>query len=521
MNEHRIDSGALFVAFVLAIKFLVIAFMITPLWDIPDEFAHVAYIIDLSDGGSLPLLGDSRIPAYVLEHVFGTAEGRSSFNWIVQHPPAFHFVATLPLIAASFLSSNQDIIFLSPRIISVLFSIFSFLVLYKTTLKMTDNRTLSLSLSLSLFSTPMISHLSGGANHDIFLLSMCSLATLSFANFMIERRLRYLYFTAFFLTMACATKTTAWVLLPPLLAFMAVEYRASLHIYFMHGILVGLIALSAPILWMARNFYHFGTPIIAAKDLRGNSKQPLEDQSYFDYASQFPVYDELQKHYIGLFGWMGNGTGRLLDVSGSPLVYYSLLITLVAITLHIFIFSRANTAKHNLAGILKRKRLPKFPLIRYSVMMLNRANFYIGSQIFFCASLFGFLLAKSTTSSADGAVLRVVSSILLFTSGVGALFVIFERAGPRERFIKYSLIIFTFFSFVLLTQLYGVYVSQHRYGAIHGRYFFPMLPFLVVALSVVLNRFSFANPVAVIIAINCVVIEAYVFFDQVIPFYER
>ena len=48
------------------VKALVLAFWVTPLWDVPDETGHYAIVADLSEGRGLPLQGKSAIPSDVV-----------------------------------------------------------------------------------------------------------------------------------------------------------------------------------------------------------------------------------------------------------------------------------------------------------------------------------------------------------------------------------------------------------------------------------------------------------------------
>jgi len=61
-----IDKCVYPIALLFFLKAIVLAFWITPLWDIPDEFAHFAYARDIALGKGIPLLGEAKIDADIL-----------------------------------------------------------------------------------------------------------------------------------------------------------------------------------------------------------------------------------------------------------------------------------------------------------------------------------------------------------------------------------------------------------------------------------------------------------------------
>jgi len=77
-----------------------LALFVTPLWDVPDEVGHFAYVADIADGRGLPRLGQSVIPPDLVAAWKGSAPESATLNWIAIHPPGYH-IAAVPFLWAA------------------------------------------------------------------------------------------------------------------------------------------------------------------------------------------------------------------------------------------------------------------------------------------------------------------------------------------------------------------------------------------------------------------------------------
>ena len=89
-------------ALLFLIKTAVLALFVTPLWEVPDEPGHYAYVLDLTERRGFPVYGKTPLPAEVIASWKVSAAERPPFNWVAQHPPLYHLLAApFPGSAAS------------------------------------------------------------------------------------------------------------------------------------------------------------------------------------------------------------------------------------------------------------------------------------------------------------------------------------------------------------------------------------------------------------------------------------
>ena len=131
---------------------------------------------------------------------------------------------------------------------------------------------------------------------------------------------------------------------------------------------------------------------------------------------------------------------------------------------------------------------------------------------------FSIIAIKIDFSSYFGTLSRL-SILLILLAGGASLALFFYVFLPEDRVAVSCLCIFLFFSIVLIYKLYLIYLNRGCLGAMHGRYFYPVIPSLLLFFSIALKRLKV--PVSVIA--TCVFImacmELEVFLLQVLPFY--
>ena len=99
-NKEKIPFALWLILILFFIKCTVLAFSITPLWDIPDESAHYSYIQDIAMGNGLPVLGETPIAQNVMES-WRFDRNIIEMNWIAQHPPLYHIMGAFLLKVVS------------------------------------------------------------------------------------------------------------------------------------------------------------------------------------------------------------------------------------------------------------------------------------------------------------------------------------------------------------------------------------------------------------------------------------
>jgi len=102
------------ISLLFAMKAFYLAFWVTPLWDIPDETGHLAYVRDIAEGRGIPLLGTAKIDADIMRHVTKNPNAKPVLNWIAQHPPIYHIISAVPYKIGNYYTSlDSHVSFLS------------------------------------------------------------------------------------------------------------------------------------------------------------------------------------------------------------------------------------------------------------------------------------------------------------------------------------------------------------------------------------------------------------------------
>ena len=90
---------------------------------------------------------------------------------------------------------------------------------------------------------------------------------------------------------------------------------------------------------------------------------------------------------------------------------------------------------------------------------------------------------------------------------------------PLDRLMLYALVVFLFFTAVLMWQVYGIYLLDGRMRATHGRYFYPVVPFMLVALAVSVYRLRIPGLLLAVLTAGLAIMELETFVLQALPFY--
>ena len=272
---------------------MLLSFWITPLWDIPDETGHFAYVRDIGSNKGIPVLGRSIIETDILSNVTGHKVERSTLNWIAQHPPAYYIPAGLVWKLAFFFTDDPEILFRAPRIISAISGSLTLVVLYFLLALFTENRIGCLGFASCVGFIPMFTHLSSGTTHDITLTLFTTLATYNWAKFLVRgKNEKFAYFAAFWLSIACFTKLTALVIVAPMISILFIELETPWRVRFKQAMIIFGIWLSLPSFWMLRSYYHYGKFLVTSANLYGGFRlenNPLQDNFYNYLTSQSGV----------------------------------------------------------------------------------------------------------------------------------------------------------------------------------------------------------------------------------------
>ncbi|MEX2608189.1 MAG: hypothetical protein WD708_12675, partial [Kiritimatiellia bacterium] len=262
-----------------------------------------------------------------------------------------------------------------------------------------------------------------------------------------------------------------------------------------------------PGLWLLRTYLVYGHPLMTWARLKKQweLKIPLEE-SLYTYMTRFPLVEHLHIHFFGLFGWLSSG---ILQIQNQALTGYTLILFTLAAAAFVWLF--LDMTGWNCSDSPNIKTVPPAG---------SRKTF----RILWAVSSAGIFVASTLWNPvfSDEILLRVIYSLFV-SCGILALGGLIIRSGNRHTTLVYaSLVTSAFFMMVAVWKLYGVYIQQHRFGAIHGRYFFPLIPLGVIGILYPATRLIRGRiPPVIVVVMAAGIAELGTFLLQVLPHYRQ
>ena len=446
-RERTIGRAMTAAALVFFAKALLLAFWVTPLWDVPDETGHYAIVSDLSEGRGLPVQGTSVLPPDVVSDWMRATAGAPVGNWVAQHPPLYHLLAAPLLSAARAVTPDPRWRYRAPRLLSAMAGAAGLLLFFRAFLEASGDPLLSFAAAAGIGCVPMYSHLASGTNHDILLAMASGLAALCWVRFERTGLFADAMKMAGALAFAGAIKLSAVALAGALWLLCFSRLRARGGRRLAQAIAVGAVSVSLPLLWTLRHWWLLGNTRVHPV-----SAKSFELVSFFSYLRAQPVVDHTFKNFFGLIGWTGTGGGELrwFQISGVFLAPYLLLALAGAAGTAAWLWRRSAGLSRLFAGTAA------------------------AIVFFFCIF---WLFAR-----ADGAeaIKRLLYSLLAAVP-VLALSLAFGKRPAGEAILTGSQFVFLVFSVAYLANSFEAYQIYGQMRATNGRYFFAVLPFLVLA----------------------------------------
>lgn len=499
--------------------------------DIPDESGHYAYVVDMTKGRPLPVLGrtdnDRGAIPNNLWRDWGITDG-GRYNYIVQHPPLYYAVAAIPYTIAKQFTSDKIQLAKATRIVSALSLGLLVLVCFHILMAVGLEEKIALAVAAWIGFVPTVTHLSSGITNDMFLTLMCALATLSLVRFLSAQRLADAYWCAFWLACAGATKMTAWVLIAGFVGILLFEMRRLGWRWLIHAGLLSALSFSSALWWMRRNIYHFGNPFYVA----GSDAPPLApDYTLLDYLQQQPFFDWLFKHFYGLTGFSGYCNSaeslQILErfckgvrvtvvegVSLSIFVWVSLAcaaILLGTVLLRLFRDKAPQDIvdrRGSLQGFI-RQGLDKLAAPRWLPYLLVLAA--VGASVW--VFMHAFKLDPRYSSQTQ------VMNGMLLAAAIAGLCLVFISPSMDSRLLAYGPILLCLFTLMLFLKGHEAYVISQRAAGIQGRYLFPFLPLLIASFGIALRPLQRLWPLVGVLTLALAWAHLNAYINTLVPFF--
>ena len=513
----------------VTLKAIFMAFFVIPPADIPDESGHYAYVKDIAAGKFFPLLGTATIPADLWMDLPPSSTSEPPLprvNYIVQHPPLYYTVAAIPYAIASQFTQDRWYLIRITRLVSALSLGLIVWVVFRMTQDLGISPDKGLLLSASIALIPTVSNLASGITNDIFLTLLSALATRYLVKFILDRRLKDAYICAVWLTLAGATKMTAWIMIAGYVAVMVYELRQPIRAWILHSLGITAVSLVAPIWWMARNVFHFGDPFYINL---GDMAAQLPHVTVAQFLETQPFFYFMLVHFYALFGFSGycqtpelahlcDGT-RITHINNEPFFFFILILFLLAVAAAFVTARQAWQVTRQPPTPEDRNSLQAWasqllssPTLRTSLMLILGLT---GITLFASA----LVHAHQEPGFFAGTLLTILVLMPLLLIPLGAGLLLLER-DASNRLIHHGIMVFALFGVIFILQAHKAYVLVGQMRGVQGRYFFPYIPMLMVSGALVLGRLRVPAKAFLWVAMGLALGEIYTYVQHVIPFME-
>jgi hypothetical protein len=475
------------------VKAAALGLYVTPLWDVPDEPAHYAYTADIAEGRGLPMPGASVLPADVARSWLGKDAASPVPNWLAGNPP-IPYLLEAPVLAAVELSTDSlPARVRALRLCDAAAGALVLLVLFQVLWEATGDGLMSFAGASAVGFVPMFTHLSSGLGNDVLTALAASVAALYYVRLCRDGRLRDAVKMGLALSVAGAVKLTAVPLAAGLVAMSWRRLPGRGAARAARAGALAVVSLLLPALWAGRIWWRL------AYSARTSAAAALRPGAFLEYLRDNPVVDHTFKNFFGLIGWTGTGRGhvRWFQISGVHLLPFLLLaLALLAA-----------------AGVrsARQVRLPGGGLHPGRALgAALAAAVFLAAWFWLFPALEGVALLK-----------RLVYALLLAVPFAAVAEPLEDPPFPTSVFAG-SLFGFLVFGIFDLLNSWQAFQFAGRMRATHGRYFFAVLPLLLLAFAAPLSEGRDRrrrNAILAAVLAGLCANEAAFFVHQVIPFY--
>ena len=313
--------------------------LVTPIYEIYDEGAHVGYIYHLRTHHGLPIY-NPKIPwerqpfgqeaaqpplYYVIEAIISYPFSMKDFSHTFLINP--HAKAGIPKAR-----DNHNVFLHDPRyeafpwhgttlavhvmrLFSIAMALLTLLLIYRLAILFTGDETISLiSMSVVAFN-PAFTHIAAGVNNDWLVIPICTYAVLLMSRRIIQPKkmpsLRSTIWIAIVVSAGILSKPTGLLLLPlalVMLTWETITHRIRRRDFLVHVSVVLITVIAASGWWFVRNYVLYGDPMATVVHIWRWGKIP--ERNLWQVLSH-----EMQGTWIYFWGVFGAGTLILPDIA--------------------------------------------------------------------------------------------------------------------------------------------------------------------------------------------------------------
>lgn len=472
------------------VKFAAFALYLTPFWDIPDESGHFSYVEDLSHG-RLPILGEARISRDVTDSWI-SPRAHQGRNWIAQHPPLFYAISAPVVAAVRALGGDFASQVHGARLVSAAIGAFAILGLMGFLTLATGRSLLGIAGGVFIGATPMFTQLGSGVTHDTLVACTAAWACYWYVRWLDTDKFSHLLWCALVAGLCCITKLTGLAMAMPLFFSIALwmlktrGFAKPWNSIVPIGI-AWLVMFTPVILWASHNLLHFHQMFPDARLLHVYPDRPTE-MGFFEYMQKYPIWQNVLLNFIALLGWMGTVPGTVVTVQANGFIARAFVA--------IFLFCSSIAILHTFDSLREGKR--------------ERACLAIVAAI--------SILLASTMSTYQ---LATIACMVLFLAVIWiGISIVPKLPNPpvRSWLLLTGCICILFFSVLYYQRIWDGYTQYGLVKALHGRYFYTVMPFLALLMLWPLRKGLIPVAAVTVAALSLVVSDGFFLHDAFVMY---
>lgn len=418
------------------------------LYSSPDDVGHISYVMYLSVKHDTPVLHETTLEKTAYESFLdgekGTSEGKiysvnteeyeecgKKLNWIAQHPPLYYLYLLPFYLFTTHFTSDLSMIILAMRFATILLGAITILFLYRS-MKLLDLGDLAIKcVMVCIVFSPAIQYYLTAIDNDAMVICLSTAAFYYFVKYIRDSDVNSLYIFAVLCGGITISKYTGAVILP----------------------VYALVYLWDAFFIKKKRIQEFIKQSTVCVLIFAVIITPVLIQNYSRYAELFPVFDDNTKMYDYSLMSFATESGYFNEIV-SHIIYLTGWKTLIT----------ANMTRRYLVALI----------LLCVYYFKSKKNVWIWLAPVQVAVIFSWI------TDMDVPTVLIISTVLCLL--VLAVFDHKRRTMTLDREVcVLAASMLLFYAAVFFMQHYRIYLHRGRTGAMHGRYYYPLIaPFFFI-----------------------------------------